>query len=505
MKKIKKILSVILVIIMFTGTLSIAASAASYSNGTYKVTAFNGVNVRRGSSTRYSIVGAAKKNTTFTVTSVSGSWGYTKSIRCTNGTRSGWVCLQYCSKQSGGSSNSNRSTYNDVFASVKGSGCTLSQARNSESTSFAKGTFVYVWAWFHDANSNLLKSYFSGTCNMKLSIYRPNGSCAYSYTYNDSDCNWIGQRLDTVGTWKIQSTISGALTGTNTRTITVTDSSSSKTLYPSSVSLNYSSISMDVGVSRTLSATVYPSNASNKSITWESSNSSVAVVSNGRVRAKGVGSATIYAVTCNGKTAACSVKVKGVKINSIYNTVYVGDTYYLSATSCGVSSSYKWSSSNSSVASVNSSGKMTIKSAGSAIITVRTSDGYTATEYIYAYSKNIWKTGNFDSGYTAQNYTTVTLNKNAGTAKIKITTYDMLGWKSGGQMHVTLRSDTGAWIWEGDISSGTTLNLGNDHSSYRVYIAKKRYSDNIIGNSDSFINTGKCVSWSIQCTKNCYI
>jgi len=133
------------------------------------------------------------------------------------------------------SSNNTRSTYNDVFASLKGKGYSLSQAKSSASTSFNKGDFVYVWGWLHDANNNLYKSYASGTCNMTLSIYRPDGSCAYTYTYNNSDNNWIGQKLDRVGTWKIQCQITGTLKGTNTRSITVKDNGSSDFIKESSL------------------------------------------------------------------------------------------------------------------------------------------------------------------------------------------------------------------------------------------------------------------------------
>ena len=123
--------------------------------------------------------------------------------------------------------NTTRDTYNDVFASTKGSGYNLSQASACSSSTFNKGQFVYVWGYLHDVNNNLYKSYGSGTCNLTLSIYRPDGSCAHTYTYDNSDNNWIGQKLDKAGTWKIQSRVSGALTGTNTRTITVKDTSRS--------------------------------------------------------------------------------------------------------------------------------------------------------------------------------------------------------------------------------------------------------------------------------------
>ncbi len=221
----KKIISVVLVIVTVLSTLTVTASAASYSTGNYTVAASNGSNIRTGAGTGYSRVGAASKGVTFYVSKVSGNWGYTASIKSTTGVKKGWVCLDYCTYK-GSSGNSSRATYNDVFASVNGSGKSLSQARNTEATTFTKGTFVYVWGFLHDANNNLYKSYGSGKCNMTLSIYRPDGSCAYSYTYKNCDNNWIGQRLDQAGTWKIQSKITGSLSGTNTRTITVKENTS---------------------------------------------------------------------------------------------------------------------------------------------------------------------------------------------------------------------------------------------------------------------------------------
>lgn len=117
--------------------------------------------------------------------------------------------------------NSARKSYNDVFASTKGSGYSLNQAKASASSTFTTGQFVYVWGYLHDVNNNLYKSYGSGSCNLTISIYRPDGSCAHTYTYNNSDNNWIGQKLDKIGTWKIRSQVSGSLSGINTQTITV--------------------------------------------------------------------------------------------------------------------------------------------------------------------------------------------------------------------------------------------------------------------------------------------
>lgn len=76
---------------------TLEASAASYSTGQFKINTKSGCNVRKGAGTKYGILGSAKNGTSFTVTKVSGSWGY-GSIKCTNGYKTGWVCLDYCSK-----------------------------------------------------------------------------------------------------------------------------------------------------------------------------------------------------------------------------------------------------------------------------------------------------------------------------------------------------------------------------------------------------------------------
>ena len=79
---------------------------------------------------------------------------------------------------------------------------------------------------------------------------------------------------------------------------------------PTSVALNKTTLTLDIGKTSNLRATVYPSNASNKKCTWSSSNTSVATVDkNGKVTAKASGTATITVKTSNGKTATCKVTV----------------------------------------------------------------------------------------------------------------------------------------------------------------------------------------------------
>lgn len=573
----KKLVSVVLVIITVFSTLSITtASAASYKTGTYTISTTKGLNVRSGAGTAYSKVGTAAYNTTFNVSKISGVWGYTSSIKCTNGTKSGWVSLEYCKYKSSGG-NSYRATYNDVFASVYGSGYSLSKARSTQAKTFSVGTYVYVWAYVHDANDNLYKSYSSGTCNMKLSIYRPNGTCKYSYTYNSCDNNWIGCSLNEVGTWKIESKITGSISGTNVQEIKVTNTknytltynanggsnapksystranayfylSSSKptrsgytflgwhtdkyatsaayqpglyvcitgdvTLYaiwkknnttvnPTGIAINCSTYTMTKGSTKQLSATVYPTNASNKSVYWYSSNSSVvSVSSSGKLTANKAGTATITAKTSNGKSTNCIITVKEparveISADPFYACPTVGDVFYLSAKAYNTSSSkIYWSTSNSSIVSITSSGKMTAKKAGTATITAKTSDGTYKSVSVKVYSANTYKKRSFDGGYI-----TVNLNKNAGDGKIKIYTYDKLGWKTNAEIHVTLKDMYGKWICEFDTKSGTTLNLGDDHGTYRVYVKPKTLSST----AKNWENMGKCVNWAVDCTSKTYI
>ena len=79
---------------------------------------------------------------------------------------------------------------------------------------------------------------------------------------------------------------------------------------PTSVSVSPSSVTLTEGQSRYLTATVYPSNAS-QLVTWTSSNANIASVSSsGKVTAVNAGTAIITAQTSNGKSATCTVTCK---------------------------------------------------------------------------------------------------------------------------------------------------------------------------------------------------
>lgn len=79
-----------------------------------------------------------------------------------------------------------------------------------------------------------------------------------------------------------------------------------------SVTLNKSTLSLEVGKTGQLSATVLPNSATNKSVSWSSNNEAVATVSSkGIVTAKKAGTAVITATAVNGKSASCTVTVTG--------------------------------------------------------------------------------------------------------------------------------------------------------------------------------------------------
>ena len=155
-----------------------------------------------------------------------------------------------------------------------------------------------------------------------------------------------------------------------------------------SVTLNKTTAELEVGKTLTLTATVAPSNATNKALTWSSSNTSVATVDgNGKVTAVAAGNATITAKAKDGsnKSATCAITVKAatvivtsVTLNKTTAELEVGKTLTLTATvapSNATNKTLEWSSSNKSIATVDGNGKVTAVAAGKATITAKSKDG----------------------------------------------------------------------------------------------------------------------------------
>ena len=161
------------------------------------------------------------------------------------------------------------------------------------------------------------------------------------------------------------------------------------------VSVSPASATVAAGQAIQLTATPKDANGNpltGRTVTWSSSNTSVAIADvNGNVTALAPGSATITA-TSEGQSGTAAITVTNVAVNSVTvspapATVQQGQTVQLTATPKDANGTplsgrvVTWSSSNTSVASVNASGLVSGGAAGSATITA-TSEGKTGTSAI---------------------------------------------------------------------------------------------------------------------------
>jgi len=185
-------------------------------------------------------------------------------------------------------------------------------------------------------------------------------------------------------------------------------SSCEKEVAVESVSLNKTSLVLEIGQIDVLVASIQPSEANVKSCTWSSSNPALVSVDNsGLVTALAAGTAVVKAISVDGgKEALCVVTVNqkvvnvtNVTLNKNASSLQVGETEQLVATivpSNADNTGLTWSSSNNSVATVSASGMVTAVAAGNAVIEVTTVDGnkkatcsYTITNKVVAKNKEL--------------------------------------------------------------------------------------------------------------------
>ena len=156
------------------------------------------------------------------------------------------------------------------------------------------------------------------------------------------------------------------------------------------VTISQTALSLTVGETGGLAAEVNPADATNKTVTWSSSNTAVATVdASGVVTAKAAGSATITVTTeAGGYTALCvvivtpeapiSIPVTGIEVSPAALSLDVGKkgNLFISITpSTATNKDVTWKSSNDAIATVNASGEVTAKAEGTAVIAVTTVDG----------------------------------------------------------------------------------------------------------------------------------
>jgi len=153
-----------------------------------------------------------------------------------------------------------------------------------------------------------------------------------------------------------------------------------------SITLNKTSITLGVGEKYDLNSSI-PNNTAAYYRLYYSNNTAIAPVqkAGGLVTAKTAGTTTIRCKLNNGKEATCKVTVKSapsrVTVSDKSETLKVGQSKTLKATLNNNAYSYRstWTSSNTYVATVNSTGKISAKSQGTATITYKTYNGKTAS------------------------------------------------------------------------------------------------------------------------------
>lgn len=185
----------------------------------------------------------------------------------------------------------------------------------------------------------------------------------------------------------VASVNSGTVTALKEGTATITASAggksatcsvkvSARSIAVTSISLDKISLSMQVGDTETLMATIKPDNATDKSVVWTSSDDAVASVSNGKITALKSGKATITAKsgTCSAECeVTVSVNTESIILDKTTLSLAIGETATLIATvkpDDATDKTVTWSSSDESVTKVDN-GKVTAIKSGKATVTAK--------------------------------------------------------------------------------------------------------------------------------------
>ena len=219
-------------------------------------------------------------------------------------------------------------------------------------------------------------------------------SATFTYAFEPSDATaaitW--ESSDTAVATVADGVVTAVFPGNATVTVTTENgvtATAEVTVKPIEVTaVTVSSISGETslkgGETLALSVTVNPDNATYKSVTWSSSDETVATVdSEGNVKGIVPGDVTITATAVNGVSGSIELKVLPILVESIVITPssiesQPGNTYQLTATVLPENASDNtlvWSSSDENVASVSASGLVTVTTVGEAIITAEAADG----------------------------------------------------------------------------------------------------------------------------------
>ena len=234
-----------------------------------------------------------------------------------------------------------------------------------------------------------------GKVDSLVASVTPSNATNQNVSFSSSNTSVV--KIDTNG--KVTAVSPGTATITakssNNKTVSCIVRVTKKEIFADKITVSPNKVTLEVGKTRPLSAEILPSDATNKTITWSSSNNKIASInSEGRITAKKAGSATITATTSNGKTSTClisvTVPVTKITLNKKELSINKGGSSTLKASIEPSNASNKnitWSTSNSKVAKVDKNGKVTSVAGGTATITAKSSNGKTATCSVTVVSK----------------------------------------------------------------------------------------------------------------------
>lgn len=282
----------------------------------------------------------------------------------------------------------------------------------------------------------------------------PEGTVDQPYTAAlQATGNNITWRSDDLPAWLALDPATGTISGTPTTagtfdfTVTAANASGSasqaytltiKAVPVTGVTLDKTELSLLTGETGTLTATVQPDTATDKTVTWASDDQTVATVDqSGTVSAVAPGTATVTATTADGgHTARCVVTVTrpvtGVTLDKTELSLFTGNTETLTATvqpADATNRDVTWSSSDDTVATVDKTGTVSAVGAGEATITATTAEGgYTAaclvqvtqSEYSISAAPTALDFGSGYTGYTRPAAQTVTVT-NTGNQPLTLT------------------------------------------------------------------------------------
>ena len=228
------------------------------------------------------------------------------------------------------------------------------------------------------------------TANLTATLDPVSNTYPITWSSADDTIATVGANGTVTGVKAGETTISASCGGfTETCAVTVTAAPPSN-VSVTGVALDKTSLTLTAGEKETLTATVAPENATNKNVTWRSSNTDVATVNNGTVTAVKAGNTTITVTTEDSKkTATCTVTVNPAAAGGVYITQFTEDNPLIldlnktgqlvaSVSPPGANQGVNWSSEDGTVATVDSDGNVTAKGVGRTIITA-SAGGYSAT------------------------------------------------------------------------------------------------------------------------------